>query len=326
MRYHELITEACQPFHVDGEEPSPYLYEITAKSDLLWLTRQSQCKLVRGLLIDGRVLAWDAYAKTHDDMMVEIEECGMSIRRAGRIYLMPNGVAGAATSQIQSSAALQRCYGNPVPIVNWPDSLPGDDDDDDELTEASAYSEPKTRSKSPKSFTVAGNLVLQDGIMGSVHAFNGDPRNGGLNIGALLLQHGTPDDLRSPDCHIYKVAVKPPYQRKGVARAMYDAAEAHANARGGKLVPATSVSDEAFGFWNSWKPERIAYDGRHFDKHYVGKTVTYKDQTWVITHAAQHRPDGRGTFGASLADGSRTTRIPKQVVVDQLGDFYPKTD
>jgi GNAT superfamily N-acetyltransferase len=181
----------------------------------------------------------------------------------------------------------------------------------------------KPRSKSPKSFSVENNLVIvQDGEK-VIWAYNGTPRSNqhpeanGKKIGGLLLMdfaaHG--QDAWS----VYKTGVNKPYQRKGVATALYTQAEKNAAARGKSFVPSSAVSDDAFHLWNSFRPERIANDGRHWAQHYVGKTVNYKDRDWEITHTA-HK-DG-GYFMARLVGGENTNAIPRKVVIDQLGDFY----
>jgi GNAT superfamily N-acetyltransferase len=187
------------------------------------------------------------------------------------------------------------------------------------------YSGPpfKPRSKSPKSFTVQDNLVIVQDSDKTIWAYNGTPRSNwhpeanGKKIGGVLLQdhasHG--EDAWS----VYKSGVDKPYQRKGVARALYTQAEQNAAAKGKSFVPSGSVSDDAFHFWSNFRPERIAKDGRNWAQHYVGKQVHFQDRDWVITSAA--RSDGR-YFMAKLVNGDNTTGIPRQIVIDQLGDFY----
>lgn len=181
----------------------------------------------------------------------------------------------------------------------------------------------KPRSKSPKSFSIEDNLVLiQDGDK-TIWAYNGTPRSNwypeanGKKIGGVLLQdhasHG--EDAWS----VFKSAVEKPYQRKGVATAMYTQAEENAAAKGKSFVPSGSVSDDAYHFWSKFRPERIAKDGRNWAQHYVGKIVKYKDRDWEITNAA--RKDG-AYFMVRMVGGDTTSACPRQVVIDQLGDFY----
>jgi GNAT superfamily N-acetyltransferase len=181
----------------------------------------------------------------------------------------------------------------------------------------------KPKSRTYKDFTPEKNLVIVEDGYQSIWAYNGSPRLGGKKIGGAIFM-GSPTDVDEKGervFHIYKSVVDEKYRRKGVARALYDAVEKYCESKGGYLVPATSVSDEAFAFWNSWKPHRIAYDGRHWKQHYVGKIVQYKDQEWEIYHSGGH---GHGVFMGRMVGGRSTQVIPRAVVIQQLGDFFPK--
>lgn len=183
--------------------------------------------------------------------------------------------------------------------------------------------EDKPKSTSYKTFSVEKNLVI--GLNGqdnspTIYALNGSPALGGKPFGYCSILQDYNDG--PPTMSVYKSFVNEKYRMKGVARALYDKAEEIAQRQGRHMVPATSVSDEAFAFWNKWKPERIAYDGRHWQQHYLGKVVTYQDRQWTIYHPANNTPNGG--FGGKLVGGEATTRIPRKVVTDQLGDFYPK--
>lgn len=66
------------------------------------------------------------------------------------------------------------------------------------------------------------------------------------------------------DCHgrwvILASEVRPKYRRRGIATAMYRSIEATS---GTPLLPAISLSDDAFHFWNAFRPEAVAHDLRH---------------------------------------------------------------
>jgi GNAT superfamily N-acetyltransferase len=177
----------------------------------------------------------------------------------------------------------------------------------------------KPKARTFNQFSVEANLVIvADG--GTIWAYNGSPRAGGKKIGGAMVMGGGPDEGKR--FHIYKSSVEEKYRKKGVARAMYDAVEAYCESKGGYLVPSNALSDDAFAFWSKWKPHRIAYDGRNFQQHYLGKVVQYDNREWTIYHCAGH---GYGGFGARLVGGENTCRLPRQLVIDQLGDFFPKT-
>jgi hypothetical protein len=59
---------------------------------------------------------------------------------------------------------------------------------------------------------------------------------------------------------ILRSEVRPKYRRRGIATAMYRSIEATS---GKQLSPAISLSDDAFHFWNSYRPEAVADDLRH---------------------------------------------------------------
>lgn len=59
---------------------------------------------------------------------------------------------------------------------------------------------------------------------------------------------------------ILQSEVRPRYRRRGIATAMYASIERNS---GRLLVPAVSLSDDAFEFWKSYRPEAVANDLRH---------------------------------------------------------------
>lgn len=64
--------------------------------------------------------------------------------------------------------------------------------------------------------------------------------------------------------------VRPEYRRRGIATALYKAIEAEA---GMELLPAHSLSDDAFEFWKTYRPEAVAHDLRHRRAELMGAKV-----------------------------------------------------
>ncbi len=62
------------------------------------------------------------------------------------------------------------------------------------------------------------------------------------------------------DWVILRSEVRPKYRRRGIASAMYRSIELTS---GKQLKPAVSLSDDAFEFWKSYRPEEVANDLRH---------------------------------------------------------------
>lgn len=89
------------------------------------------------------------------------------------------------------------------------------------------------------------------------------------------------------DCNgrfcILQSYVRPDYRRRGVARAMYEAIERES---GKQLVPATSLSDEAFEFWKRYRPEAVAEDLRHRKDDLVGRVLEIKGRAGTVATAS----------------------------------------
>lgn len=105
------------------------------------------------------------------------------------------------------------------------------------------------------------------------------------------------------DCNgrwvIMKSEVRPAYRRRGIATAMYRAIEA---ASGKLLVPAHSLSDDAFRFWKAYRPEAVADDLRHHPE-WIGCKVQKNGRTARIisvsgTIAVIEFDDGDNTVGS----------------------------
>ncbi len=70
---------------------------------------------------------------------------------------------------------------------------------------------------------------------------------------------------------VFKVAVDAPFQRMGVARAMYRAAE---EKYGAEFKPSKALTDEGFEFWKRFRPEAVANDLRMHRDDLIGASVT----------------------------------------------------
>ena len=84
------------------------------------------------------------------------------------------------------------------------------------------------------------------------------------------------------DWVILQSEVRPKYRRRGIACAMYKAIEAGS---GRQLKPAVSLSDDAFAFWKSFRPESVAMDLRH-QPELVGCPVQKNGRVGIITKAS----------------------------------------
>jgi GNAT superfamily N-acetyltransferase len=80
---------------------------------------------------------------------------------------------------------------------------------------------------------------------------------------------------------IQDVAVSAPFRRRGIATQMYRELEQRA---GRELQPADSLSDDAFEFWKSYRPDAVAYDLRHRKDELLGASVEVKGRSATITH------------------------------------------
>lgn len=94
------------------------------------------------------------------------------------------------------------------------------------------------------------------------------------------------------------VVVNKNYRRKGVGTALYSHIEKES---GRHLKPAISLSDDAFHFWNKYRPEEVKDDLRHrkdelMGQHMVshrgpGKVISVNSHSVTIEHE-----DGKQSF------------------------------
>jgi len=93
----------------------------------------------------------------------------------------------------------------------------------------------------------------------------------GRNLAGQLALHSRGWDERGRRMS-YKTFVKPEFRRRGVATAMYRAAESNLEE---PLYPSGTLSDEGFKFWLGFRPDALpAKDLRRIQKDLVGKRVT----------------------------------------------------
>ena len=138
-------------------------------------------------------------------------------------------------------------------------------------------------------------------------------------VGSRLVGQATAWQDSNDDFVILKSAVRPAYQRRGIARAMYETIERDS---GKQLLPATSLSDEAFEFWKRYRPEAVATDLRHWKEQLIGAKVVHSGRAGVITSASgsiamvsMNRPTSNGS----------TYAIPARLLNDALFEAGGKT-
>ena len=89
------------------------------------------------------------------------------------------------------------------------------------------------------------------------------------------------------DCNgrfcILESYVRPDYRRRGIARSLYEAIEASS---GRRLVPAVSLSDDAFEFWKRFRPAAVAEDLRHEKERLLGLPFREGERTGVVVGAS----------------------------------------
>lgn len=72
------------------------------------------------------------------------------------------------------------------------------------------------------------------------------------------------------------------YRRRGVATAMYKSIESES---GQLLMPAISLSDDAFEFWKSYRPSEVATDLRYWADQLIGARVVHRGDAGTILRA-----------------------------------------
>lgn len=78
---------------------------------------------------------------------------------------------------------------------------------------------------------------------------------------------------------IMDVCIRADFRRRGVATALYREIEANS---GKELKPALSLSDEAFEFWKSFRPEAVASDLRQRRAELIGQNVVDRNRPATI--------------------------------------------
>lgn len=102
--------------------------------------------------------------------------------------------------------------------------------------------------------------------------------------------------------------VRSGYRRRGIATAMYQAIE---QATGTQLTPAVSLSDDAFEFWKTYRPQAVALDLRHWKEHLIGARVAHRGDTGKIIRTS----GGTATmeFDTAKPAGTQCTILRDQI-------------
>lgn len=121
------------------------------------------------------------------------------------------------------------------------------------------------------------------------------------------------------DFVIMNTEVRQAYRRRGIATQMYKAIEERS---GRALRPAVSLSDDAFEFWKSFRPEAVAGDLRHWPE-LVGQPAKKGDRLGLITKASGRSARltgddgmtntlvGRDEINAALKAGGSDYQLPE---------------
>lgn len=98
------------------------------------------------------------------------------------------------------------------------------------------------------------------------------------------------------------------YQRRGIASEMYKAIE---TSSGRLLTPAVSLSDDAFAFWKSFRPESVALDLRHWRDQLIGARVSKNGLSGKIIKAS----GGTATmeYDEAQPNGTQSTIVRSQL-------------
>jgi GNAT superfamily N-acetyltransferase len=76
--------------------------------------------------------------------------------------------------------------------------------------------------------------------------------------------------------------VRPDYRRRGIARSLYEAIESSC---GRRLVPAASLSDAGFEFWQRFRPEAVSEDLRHVRAKLLGQKLEVRGRMGTVVEA-----------------------------------------
>lgn len=108
------------------------------------------------------------------------------------------------------------------------------------------------------------------------------PSTAVAKVGKLVVGMATAWYDSNGDWVMLRSEVRPKYRRRGIATAMYKSIEATS---GRILKPAVSLSDDAFGFWKTFRPEAVAKDLRHRPE-LIGREVNKGGRKGTIVAAS----------------------------------------
>lgn len=117
-------------------------------------------------------------------------------------------------------------------------------------------------------------LTLSTELLGKGHCYI-DAYAGKRRVGSISAR----EDHRG-EFAVRETIVAAKYRRRGVATAMYRAVEEQV---GRLLKPATSLSDDAFEFWKSYRPEAVADDLRHRKDELNGRRGCKKGRIGILS-------------------------------------------
>lgn len=119
--------------------------------------------------------------------------------------------------------------------------------------------------------------------------------------------HDSHNNFAKDERYIWKSAVSPNHQRKGVATELYDFIANDLETKGLKLVPSpdTQLSGEAYEFWKARDPESIkghgTFKAEPYQK-YIGKEFEHKGRPVVVFRVGWSQSSDAPMFGIRYTD------------------------
>ena len=132
----------------------------------------------------------------------------------------------------------------------------------------------------------------------------------GIKVGWLELNH---KDKETGKTSVWKVFVDPSFRRRGIATALYDAAEK----KFGELTPSTALHDAGFDFWKNRKPKSIENqdDLRPLKSLLIGKEIIHpKKGNLEIVNVERNTVDAWIKSKEKNSTNSITTLTKKDLV------------
>lgn len=114
---------------------------------------------------------------------------------------------------------------------------------------------------------------------------------------------------------VFKVVVNEPFRRQGVGTALYRAAEEAF----GKLVPSGTYSDDAFHFWNKYRPETVKDDLRQHRDILIGQKVSERGMTGTVKDVSKEGV-------TALIDGKSEEETNSIFWTRNVNHLLPKTE